>query len=245
MANTIRHRTTTKKTVDYLPRAPGALISLHGRIGPGKKILGRLLTDGRMDKAWKTLTSRVTHDHEWRDLWSEIVYALRLTKLDRPELKRRQKTYKEIATVSRQLAKSIKNGGFDLLAFELFSEEVMQINGVGGWGRLEPLRRSDHAYKLLREWPSVSECLGLLEARAEQSARDVMHTIPSERTTRDRDAIVFSRRLADYFTQHFDQPLHDTVAAIAAVVLSREVTKDFVEYTYRRWKNRQRLLDRH
>lgn len=223
MAHTSLRRSATKCVSSYLLEAPSALITLHQQIGQGKDILGRLLTDVSMRPAWRALGKRIKHDRQWRDLWSEITYTLLLVKRDRLELKRQRDTCAKIADAAGKLAKDIEEGPLDLPVFEL------------------SFRRSDRALLHLCEWPLVSECLHDLSVKAEQYAHDVLRTVPVKRTRDNRDASIISRRLFAYFVRQLNAPLHDTVATIATVVLSRKVTSAYVETVTRRWKNQKQI----
>ncbi len=104
----------------YLSTAPQTLIRLHQHIGNGKEILGRLLTDRRMVKAWMILSSHINADDErryvkdsqrnpYRRLWVEIGGLLLRSR--RPE-----KTWKAIDDDLERvanLAKDLRNNIID------------------------------------------------------------------------------------------------------------------------------------
>lgn len=240
MASEAKHSTVPKGTIIGLPTAPSVLVVLHGRIGVGKDILGRLLTDRRMRRSWTTLSRHISRDAQWEQLWREIVYALMSAK--KQKRGRRIKTrdsYLRIMRASRALATSIENGPLDLLAYEVFPEDVMRINRVPDWKILDSLGRSQEAFRLLRDWPSVPEMLRELATRATVLATQAMRN-PAlvDHLTRDSSTIAFARALADYFSARFEQPLYGTVSRIASVVFDREVSKSFVAQAVRRRKGR-------
>ena len=69
----------------YLQSAPAPLVALHeGRQSfPGRNILGRLLTDRRMQRPWTVLSRNVSSVSEWERLWKEITLVLRRAREER------------------------------------------------------------------------------------------------------------------------------------------------------------------
>lgn len=222
-----------------LGSAPNALIQLHDSRSSflGRTILGRLLSDTRMNRAWGVLGQHISSPEEWKDFWREIVCALNAANSDsqlhppntRPQTKKK-KEHQAMASNAEELANMIDGGPLDLRAYHLFPDEVMDILGVKNWSTLDRLQRSEAAAQLLREWPTVPELLREFANLARQTADEAVTKKKSPtRTTRDRKARYFSKTLSHYFSTNYSVNLYGTVSNIATVVLGYEVTKKLVE----------------
>lgn len=237
MTKSIARDAGTGGSTRYLRNAPPALIQLHGRVGNGSSVLARLLTDARMRRSWTTLPRYIKRDVEWRGLWSEIANALHQAKTPKLRRARNRDSYRRIGSAVRKLAGSIEGGVLDLKAYEVFPNEVMNINGAASWQRLDSLERAEKAGQLLNEWPSVPEMLQELAVIADALCSDAMQApSPVERLTRASRTTAFVWQLSAYFNRTYGQPLYGTVAAIASVALDEDVTKGFVAQVVKRKK---------
>lgn len=171
----------------YLVNAPTYLRYMHegGKEGQAKKLLGLLLSDYRMALVWTRLGRKVKTDIEWLRLWQEIKNAIADA-----NPKRKPKRVEDeaadlrwIATRAAELAKVIRierrgardyKGFFDFRCYQFFPDEVMKINGIPGWSSLESnLEQHARASKIMVEWPSMSELLDGLAARARERAGEI------------------------------------------------------------------------
>ena len=123
---------------------------------PDRDILGRLLKDPQMQRAWTELKKRVKKKKEWGELWSEIRYILKCAKKEQKKRTEEKKIYDKIVKQTNSLAQSISKVPLDdLLAYKLFPDEVMKASGVTNLKTLDSSQRSVSAHKLLKEWPTV------------------------------------------------------------------------------------------
>lgn len=235
MASSVRGRLKATSTGGYLKFAPAALVELHSHIGPGKDILGCLLTDPKMGRPWQELSRYIRSRAEWQRLWGVIAHALIHAKRPHASKSSERDKYLGIAGVASQIANSIENSPLDLMSFELFTDDVMLINGVPGWGGLDSLARASAGYRLLREWPSVTDLLRELEARAQRLGTEAMTTRrPVARTTRDSAARFVALSVSDHLRRRYGKPLYGTTAGIVSVSLGQDVSKEFVAQAFKR-----------
>ena len=220
--------------ISYCKRAPAVLVKLHRRLqGGNKNLLERLLTDSRMEPAWREIELRLLKDQgikqkfrkgplekPWKDqvyekLWSEIACAFARSGVERqnsqdrvvePRSKIRDR-YLRIAEDARNLTKKIADGPFDLLAFEFFPDNIAQeVFKSRTWSQLPPDVRCELAHRSrgLALWPSMTDLLETLASCVEKSATEVFSKSRLvDRDTHDRCSNIFIRRLSRTFFQDY------------------------------------------
>jgi len=229
---TVKDEKGKQPTFTYLKSAPTTLVALHSdrQNFPGRKILGCLLSDIRMQRAWTELGKRVEEKAEWERLWKEICYILKQARKGQTLRSEEKKPLLDIANKANSLSQSIREGPLDLRSYELFSDEVMNILGVTNWEHKDSLRRSVIAHELLKEWPTVPEMLAELASRAQHLSEDAMtKDRVVERRTLDYENLYFVRALVAYLERTYQAKLCGTVARITNVVLESEINSKFVE----------------
>lgn len=230
----------------YLVNAPMALIRLYETRPPipdrrpshlpdtPQSLLKNLLCDKRMEPAWNIIQKSVKKDEDYIALWKAMVEAMRIARRGIvPQAVRREK-YKDIAKLAEKLAKLIAEpqrspprgtslsyiGDLDLRAYEFLPTDVAQNLGGKSYTKMDSIQRSDWAYSLLPEWPTMVELLKELAARAkdcEQQSLSEGRNRPNPETLGLPTSVrLFSRHL---FWHHFRQidPRFKGFAAITRI----------------------------
>lgn len=229
-------------TRHWLKTAPERLVQAHQNreINNGRVILERLLCDQRMQYAWKELTRQVTTNQQWIDVWLAIAYAKsKSNKANRRKPRSDERDdYQTLANKCASIANKIENGPLDILAYELFPQDVLKALHIGNFHDMDSLQRCDIAHKLLPRWPSAPELLRGLEKYALMLADDAMNKPRAdERDSGDVNARIFVWHLGHGFIRIFKKPMHGTLARITDVALDRapdkEISRSFVQSVLR------------
>ena len=130
--------------MDNLDNAPRALINLVEHPNPfrGKDTLLRLLTDPRMETAWKEIDKRLFKDPKvrrwdqarqyahrvtwYQRIWDQIQDALMRSCVPPPPRTKKRDRLNRVAEEAKKLADSIANGPLDRLSFEFFPIDMAQ-----------------------------------------------------------------------------------------------------------------------
>jgi hypothetical protein len=222
--------------IRWTSNAPRELISLHGRIGQGRDVLGRLLQDPRMNRAWVEIDKRidkrakapggVPSREAYQRLWGAIFYAW--SKANQAEQRRkagailphreRRDQCLEVADIASRLAKHLEDGPLDLCAHELFPEAVVRLARAGNFQS----RGYDVAQQAL-EWTTFHDLLLELERRAQaEAARPPVVA----KVTGEFESNYFIRPLAQHFEHYFGGTMDASLAAITTVVRDRKASKE-------------------
>lgn len=232
----------------WLLNAPEALISLHGKIRVGQDVLGKLLQDSCMKRAWNEINRRVSESVKsrtvsrtgaYQQLWRAIISAqseaCRLRPRDRvSDTALKKKHSIEIAQAAAQLDQLLRTdpsgrnpqvekndqtmqsgSRFDLLAHELFPEDVFQLT------QFCTEAPNDLNCRLALGWTPFRNLLVELERRARVGAAEqpVVKKVTAEYTSN-----YFIRLMAEHFERQFGGPMEATIAAIATVVMGRDAS---------------------
>ncbi|MDP2786373.1 MAG: hypothetical protein Q8O38_17535 [Sulfurimicrobium sp.] len=206
-------------TKQWLKAAPERLVLAfqNREIGNGRALLERLLCDDRMRFAWKEIAPHVQDDQQWIEVWSAIVYAKRKSNQAGRLRKRRsdeRDVYRVLANKFSTLAKGIENGPLDVLAYELFPQDVLEA--------LHVRQRSDVG-RILSCWPGASELLRGLEMRALMLADDAMSKPRADdRGSGNVAARTFVWYLGQDFHTMFGQQMLGTLARITEVTFNSD-----------------------
>lgn len=207
----------------FIGNPPECLIRAYKNheIGVGHTILGRLLSDARILGVWKELGKRAHSDADWMRIWREIAYAKHLSNKAKQSSKRRQDIsddFKSLANKFGGLAKTVEGGPLDVLAFELFPDDVL-----GALHTDISAFRND-AHDILCAWPSASELLRELETNALKHADAAMKIRrANERQKGNPEARIFAVHLAVSFQSMFGKWMYGTVGAITTVALNLDI----------------------
>lgn len=225
----------------YLPNAPNVLIALH-KTRPfvkGYAILGRLLTDDRMKRPWHFIGKRISTDDQVMLLWDEIAYRLQMSRSVNSRESRavRRARFHRIVRSVQRLQTQIAEGPLDSRIYEYFSPDTMAILGEPSWPTLDPQQRRSFAAGLLCHWPALPEILSQLEAHALRLAHDALTEMRvAERRTRGQGENYFIRSLSTYFRENLGGPMNGSLAAIATVVLKKEIDLEVIRQALRHQK---------
>jgi hypothetical protein len=226
---------------NYLPTAPATLIDLHEnrRIGKEYETLGRLLTDKRMERPWLQIGKRISTENQYMNLWQEIAYHLHMSRRVKSRESRadRRARFQRIARSVRLLATAIMEGPLDSRIYEYFPADTMEFLGAPNWPSLDPQQRRSFAASLLPEWPALPEILNQLEARAVRLASNALtETRVAERRTRGQVENYFICSLSTFFRENLSGPMDRSLAAIAGVVLEKDIGLEAVKQALRHQK---------
>jgi hypothetical protein len=257
--------------MSYLYNAPSTLIKVHQNPNHSryKEILGHLLTNSTMERAWQEIGKRLldvpqterclnsnrrsgASHHE--KLWSEIKYALvrsgtmrLLSKLDNPEkeeshdpfLRRSQirDAFLRLGENAEHLANSISNGPLDVLAYELFPDNMAQeLFKEDMWSKLGTDERYKTAHRQIAStmWPSIIDLLDEIALRVKGHAAEAFTAKRIvDHDTLDREFNYFIRYLGSYFRRHLNGPMYGTVARLASVVFRKPISEEKVKQALR------------
>jgi hypothetical protein len=221
--------------IKWTSHAPRELISLHGKIRLGRDVLGRLLQDPRMSRAWFEIDKRiekrakatggVPSPEAYQRLWGAIITAFsranraekrRKTGAILPHRERKDQCFKA-ADIASRLAKHLEDGPLDLCAHEFFPEAVVRLARVNFQSRGYEVAQRD------LEWTTLRDLLLELERRARtEAARPPVVA----KVTGEFESNYFIRMLAGHFEHHFGGTMDASLAAIAAVALDRKASKE-------------------
>ena len=231
----------------YLVNAPEALIQLYEK-GPRidnhrssrlpdtpQSLLKKLLCDKRMERAWNIIQKSVKKDEDYIALWKAMVEAMRIARRGIVLQTDRESKYEDIAKRAEKLAKLIAEpqrslptgttlpytGDLDLQAYELLPQDVASILGAKSYAKMDSIQRSDWAYSLLPEWPTMVELLKELAVRARKCGRKSVSAKGRNRRNSETRGMptnvrLFSRHL---FFHHFRKvdPKFNGFAAIKGI----------------------------
>ncbi|MBU6482597.1 MAG: hypothetical protein KGS09_18910 [Nitrospirae bacterium] len=172
------------------------------------QVLEELLCNSRMKPAWNIINKSVKSEDDYKKLFKAIIESMRLARRGIVSQMRREK-YEDIAKRAEKLAKVIAEpryvpganllytGDLDLQAFELLSEDVASNLGAESYSKMKSAERSDWAYRLLPEWPTMVGLLKELAVRARQCGSE-------KQSLADRDrgrarVVIFVRELYMHF----------------------------------------------
>lgn len=214
----------------YVKNAPPVLVAMYEarHAFPGRSVLGRLLTDERMNRPWRELYRKIKLDSEWERLWKEIAFLVMQHRKPYKSKADRTKRLKEISKLTHKLQKLVVDTDLDLPLFYLMSDDVMAANGIHDWLSYDEHARTDIAYHLLPEWPLTSDVLDGLAFRSEVAAA-VSKRTPMYSRTLIGPAREFAASLVMYLLRSHGARLNGTVAKIAQVALEVPIDKKTVE----------------
>ena len=233
--------------VKALRIAPRELVKVCNdhTIGVKRELLEQLLTDPRMEAAWKELSTQVSQLNAqnknaiWLRVWGAISHAKyqsnKAEKLYKRPSERRDQ-YKQLAGKIRKLSGEVKGLSLDLLAYKFFDEEYLEANGLQELSEMSIELRCDAAHKVLPNWPSITHLLDGLAIRAEKLGSDAMTTpTPAKRKKGNLKERTFIWHLGSDFSLLFGEKLHGTIAHIACVVFpnSTNLGKSFVQSVFK------------
>jgi hypothetical protein len=221
--------------------APDRLIRAYQKneMRAGRVILGRLLTDDRMLTVWTELSRYVKDDRQWLLIWRAIANAKSMSNKESRLRKSRgdeRDDYVKLAGKFEALAKKIKKGPLDVLAYELLPQDVLAALNVTNFDEMDVLQRSNVAHQLLRCWPSAPELLrGLATLSVTLSKEAMTKPRADERSRGDVAARIFVRHLGCEFHSMFGRKMLGTLAKIADTTLNRkeELSRSFVQSALR------------
>jgi hypothetical protein len=123
----------------------------------------------------------------------------------------------------------------DVLAYEVFPQDVMDALQVRNWNDMDTTARCEAAHLLMPSWPSAPEILRGLEQLAERLAHEAMSKPrPDKRDRGDVEARTFIWYLGTDFHRMFGKALNGTLGKIADVTFNsleadRQYTRSFVQ----------------
>ena len=190
-------------------------------------LLGKLITDTRMNNAWKTLSKRINKDSDYYFLFYVCEDGIAGWQSDlKQTAAERKKFFKEIQDTAGKLINLMdKSGEFDFYSIaQLIDEERFKwlINALD-----TPRDLSFTGAAVLGIMPEIHKVL--LDI-SEKSVR-YGNVEPSVKKPNSENADIhyFVRTLSQYFKDKYKQPLHEVVAATAEVVFDRmNIDSDYV-----------------
>lgn len=229
----------------YVSTAPQFLIQAYTtrQIGQCRELLAPLLCSNLMKTTWRELARHVARDQQWFAVWNAIAYAYGKSKKAADNRKWRsdeRDEYKNLAGQFTRLANKIEttNNPLDVLVYELFPQDVLSALNAGELNYIGPLERSYIAHRLLPCWPSTSELLHGMAAKAQALADEaIMKPRPDVRKRGGIKERVFAWHLGGRFQELFGKPMLGTVASITAKVFPASrtaITKSWVQGVMRR-----------
>jgi len=221
---------TTRKTKPdspcWCPNAPTELIEFHGKTSFGGDVLGRLLRDPKMDRAWGQIERQRQISQNGSRLaftyvglrgmiltaYSHANRAEKRRKARHPSLHAESRQHAlEAAKMASRLAEHLsRDGPLDFLAHTLFPEDVERLALMG-----IPDRNLNKAGVALANATFV-ELLREFQRRALVSAQ---RPAIVQRVGADVRLVTFCRELVPFFDHRFGRPMYSVVAAIATVAL--------------------------
>jgi len=186
--------------------APLELIRLHAKISKGRALLGRLLSDPAMTRAWKTIGKRISDQglepgEQYQRLWGAILTAHiqarrneTRQKAGKPLLHEERASHcRKVARRATQLAKLMEEGPLDMRVCDVLGDQNAGDTPI--------------------IW-----VLAALEKRGRAEAR--RKPLVAKRSF-ERPANEFIRLLVEHFRYHLGGELRATLAAIANMALDR------------------------
>lgn len=232
------HKTQTRQPAkNYLASAPQELVAAHQtrQIGQGVRQLESLITDPRMQSAWRELNRHKKREDHGMQLFQEIRNILHVLRRRVPMRRSEERNrYLAIAEQARTLSSMLqeREGQLNKQAYEYFPAEVMHLYGLSEWATAHRMARSAQAHELLRHWPSFIDMLGELASQAQQLADEAMtkeRVVDRQAGAEEYRRLYFVRALTEYINREYGAPLNATVARIGTVILGTEIGSDQVE----------------
>lgn len=237
-----------RKLSTYLNNAPKALIQRYERGSRGvdnrppgppfsvQSLLRELLCNPMMQKAWNTINKSVQSEDDYGNLFKAIIESIRVARLGIVSQTEKRGKYEDIAKCAEKLARLIAEpqrlprdgspplyrGDLDLQAYELLPQDVASFLGAQGWATMKRDERSDWAYSLLPEWPTMVELLNQLAFRARQCGREKMSSVERDRGL--ARVVIFVRELHRHF--HSMNAQFNKFSAIATIASIAFATTD-------------------
>jgi hypothetical protein len=247
--------------VEQLKNAPPVLIKLYQTrskytgqfvLGIRRSLLGKLISDRKMKRPWNTIAKLLRADEDYIKLFKAIIEAMRLSRRGIPSLTARRERYERVETYARQLVQLIEvpnrpfhdssgyRGELDLQAYEFLPQDVANILGAPSWETMNTDQRSQWAYSLLREWPTLVDLLNELAVKAVEKAKE---DVPNRRRSRselgqETEEEISIKTKARLFSCYLDDELLKmncrlkgtaTLRAIASVVYDIDIDSEVLK----------------
>lgn len=216
----------------------------------GRDILGRLLAEPSMTKAWEELGKHVKRDAEWERFFSDIISIVRRARKAKnaPTAKELSDEFRNVSEAASRLrrsfepsslpgsAKDIVNRKLDLMAYEFFPEDVASMLWGSAWLDADGPARASAAEKSMVS-PTFIEMLQVFEARADALARSAAES--PQRKTRRRDVATpekkaFVEALIRYSRERSWSLSTATITAVASAGLGYEISYRYIDVMNRR-----------
>ncbi len=256
-----------KERTKALGKAPPILARWRRRgISPREKsLLTCLLSDPRMESAWKEIDKRLSAnlrinsskkfsknkdpfgitrqqalDVRYFQLWRQIGWALRQSAGKEASRKEERVRFQGIAVDAQRLASRISDGPLDRLAYEYFHTDLaIVLFRKQEWSNLPSDQKAKLANRRIDPWPSMTDLLMELAEQAQKCAEGALtRTRIVDRDTQDRQSNYFIRHMTGYFRENFGGPMHGVVAAISSVVLTTPIDEETVKRALRHVKHK-------
>jgi hypothetical protein len=247
--------------MEQLKNAPPVLTKLYQTrseytgqfvLGITRPLLGKLITDKKMKRAWNTIAKVLRADEDYNRLFKAIIEAMRLARRGIVSQIDRRERYERIAKYARQLVELINEpsrplhdgsgygGELDLQAYEFLPNDVACILGAPSWETMKADQRSKWAYSVLREWPTLVDILNELAVKAEEKAKERLLNRRRSRSElgQDTEEQISIKTTARLFSCYLDDELLKinctlegtaTLRAIASLAYNVDVDSDILK----------------
>ncbi len=214
-------------------------------------LLDELLFNSRMKPAWKIIGKSVKTSDGYEKLLKAIIESMRLARRGFVAQKDRRGKFEDIAIRAEKLAKLIAEpqrlpldgspplyrGELDLQTYELLPDHVANNLGAESYPKMKSGQRSDWAYSLLGEWPTMVELLEQLAIRARLLGNEYIFSGRRSRGPQEEKVIATKARLFacclyDYMHK-LDKKFNGFAAITVIVSLDYDVNAD--RKTVRKW----------
>lgn len=190
-------------------------------------LLGKLITDPRMEGAWKTLTRRVNIDLEFLNFFRACERGINGWRGDPKQTAAERKAfYQEICATAEKLQQLMyKSGRFDLY----HTSQLVDFQRIE-WLRAEldiSVEYSYSKYCIYDIMPNVHDVLTDISKKAIKYGAEE----PSVRKPNSENADIhyFVRTISQFLKKKYKQPLHEVVAATAEIVFDRQyIDSDYI-----------------